>query len=60
MSHELRGEIWEIQGILYAIFGTQIHHWARYIIYGWALSCIIFGMRAQWIGRKDDYGNSDN
>jgi hypothetical protein len=44
MSHELRGEIWEIQGILYAIFGTQIHHWARYIIYGWALSCIIFGM----------------
>jgi hypothetical protein len=41
MNKLLKGELWEIEGILYAILATQLPWWMGIVLYPWAVLNIV-------------------
>jgi hypothetical protein len=54
MNKLLKGELWEIEGILYAILATQLPWWMGIVLYPWAVLNIVIAMLTQYTAYKEE------
>lgn len=54
MDKQLKGELWEIQGLLYIIAGLFINNWIAYLFTGYGVFTIIGGFVKQYQGFKEE------